>query len=42
MTGVCQGTNKLNSLDDDHARQHRTGAFHAQEPVSWAAFPLLR
>jgi rhamnogalacturonyl hydrolase YesR len=42
VTNVCEGTNKLNSLDYYLARQRRTGDFHAQETILWAASALLR
>jgi unsaturated rhamnogalacturonyl hydrolase len=42
MTQVCEGTNKLNSLDYYLERKRRTGDFHGQEPILWAASELLR
>ncbi len=42
MTNVCEGTNKLNSLDYYLNRKRRTGDFHGQEPILWAASALLR
>ena len=42
VTNVCEGTNKLNSLDYYLMRKRRTGDFHGQEPVLWAASELLR
>ena len=42
MTQVCEGTGKFNSLDYYLNRQRRTGDFHGQEPVLWAASALLR
>jgi len=42
VTNVCEGTNKLNSLDYYLARKRRTGDFHAQETILWAASSLLR
>ena len=42
MTQVCEGTNKLNSLDYYFERKRKTGDFHGQEPVLWAASALLR
>jgi len=41
-TGVCEGTNKLNSLDYYLQRRRRTGDFHGQAPILWAASALLR
>src|SRR6202522_3051014 len=42
VTNICEGTNKLNSLDYYLQRKRRTGDFHGQEPVLWAASELLR
>ena len=42
ITSVCEGTGKLNSLDYYYARKRRTGDFHGQAPVLWAASALLR
>jgi rhamnogalacturonyl hydrolase YesR len=42
MTQVCEGTNKLNSLDYYLERKRRTGDFHGQEPILWAASEFLR
>ncbi len=42
MTSVCEGTNKFNSLEYYLERKRRTGDFHGQEPVLWAASALLR
>jgi rhamnogalacturonyl hydrolase YesR len=41
-TNVCAGTNKTNSLDFYLARPRRTGDFHGQEAILWAASELLR
>jgi hypothetical protein len=41
VTNICEGTNKLNSLDYYLMRKRRTGDFHGQEPVLWAASELL-
>jgi rhamnogalacturonyl hydrolase YesR len=41
-TSVCEGTNKLNSLDYYLARGRKTGDFHGQAPILWAASALLR
>jgi rhamnogalacturonyl hydrolase YesR len=42
MTQVCEGTGKFNSLDYYFERNRKTGDFHGQEPVLWAASALLR
>ncbi|MGA2754941.1 MAG: glycoside hydrolase family 88 protein [Terracidiphilus sp.] len=42
MTQVCEGTGKFNSLDYYFERKRKTGDFHGQEPVLWAASALLR
>ena len=42
VTQVCEGTNKLNSLDYYLQRRRRTGDQHGQAPVMWAASALLR
>ena len=42
VTSICEGTNKLNSYDYYLARKRRTGDFHGQEPILWAASELLR
>jgi rhamnogalacturonyl hydrolase YesR len=42
MTSICEGTNKFNSLDYYLQRKRKTGDFHGQEPVLWAASALLR
>ena len=39
---VCEGTNKLNGLDFYLTRRRKTGDFHGQAPVLWAASELLR
>lgn len=41
VTSVCAGTNKENSLAYYLARPRRTGDFHGQAPVLWAARALL-
>jgi rhamnogalacturonyl hydrolase YesR len=41
-TSVCEGTNKLNSLDYYLARRRKTGDFHGQAPILWSASALLR
>jgi unsaturated rhamnogalacturonyl hydrolase len=42
VTSVCEGTNKLNDLTYYIMRRRRTGDFHGQAPVMWAATALLR
>lgn len=42
ITSVCEGTNKLNNLDYYLQRKRRTGDFHGQAPVLWAASALMR
>jgi unsaturated rhamnogalacturonyl hydrolase len=42
ITNVCEGTGKQNSLDYYLQRQRRTGDFHGEETVLWAASALLR
>ncbi len=42
VTNVCEGTGKKNSLDYYLARKRRTGDFHGQAPLLWAADALLR
>jgi rhamnogalacturonyl hydrolase YesR len=42
VTNICAGTNKFNSVDYYLQRPRRTGDFHGQEPVLWAASELLR
>jgi rhamnogalacturonyl hydrolase YesR len=41
VTNVCMGTNKQNSYDYYLARPRKTGDFHGQAPVMWAARALL-
>lgn len=41
VTNVCAGTNKENSYAYYMARPRRTGDFHGQAPVMWAARALL-
>jgi rhamnogalacturonyl hydrolase YesR len=41
VTNVCMGTNKENSLAYYLARPRKTGDFHGQAPVLWAARALL-
>ncbi|MGI4830552.1 MAG: glycoside hydrolase family 88/105 protein [Janthinobacterium lividum] len=42
LTSVCEGTGKLNNRAYYLARQRRTGDFHGQAPILWAASALLR
>ena len=42
ITNVCEGTGKQDSYDYYLARKRRTGDFHGQAPVLWAASALLR
>ncbi len=42
ITSVCEGTGKQNDFDYYMARKRRTGDFHGQAPVLWAASALLR
>jgi unsaturated rhamnogalacturonyl hydrolase len=42
ITNVCEGTGKQNSYDYYLARKRRTGDFHGQAPILWAASALLR
>jgi len=42
VTQVCEGTGKQNDLAYYLARKRRTGDFHGQAPVLWAASALLR
>lgn len=41
VTNICAGTNKENSYEYYMARPRRTGDFHGQAPVLWAARALL-
>lgn len=42
VTSVCEGTNKLNSLDYYLLRKRRTGDYHGQAPLMWTAAAMLR
>lgn len=42
VTNVCEGTNKFDSEEYYLERHRRTGDFHGQETVLWAASALLR
>jgi rhamnogalacturonyl hydrolase YesR len=41
-TQVCEGTNKKNDMQYYYDRRRRTGDFHGQAPMLWAASALLR
>jgi len=42
VTQVCEGTGKKDDLQYYYERKRRTGDFHGQAPVLWAASALLR
>ncbi len=42
VTNVCEGTDKRNDIAYYLARKRRTGDFHGQAPLMWAANALLR
>ena len=42
VTQVCEGTGKKDDLEYYYMRKRRTGDFHGQAPVMWAASALLR
>ena len=42
VTSVCEGTGKKDDLEYYLLRKRRTGDFHGQAPVLWAASALLR
>lgn len=42
VTNVCEGTNKENDVAYYLARRRRTGDFHGQAPILWAATALLQ
>ena len=42
VTQVCEGTSKKDDLGYYYERKRRTGDFHGQAPVMWAASALLR
>jgi unsaturated rhamnogalacturonyl hydrolase len=42
VTSVCEGTNKKDDLEYYLERKRRTGDFHGQAPILWAASALLR
>lgn len=42
VTVVCEGTNKVNDKEVYLLRKRKTGDFHGQAPVMWAAAALVR
>jgi rhamnogalacturonyl hydrolase YesR len=42
LTSVCEGTSKKNDAEYYLERRRRTGDFHGQAPILWAASALLR
>jgi unsaturated rhamnogalacturonyl hydrolase len=42
VTQVCEGTGKKDDLGYYLARRRRTGGFHGQAPVLWAAIAWVR
>jgi len=42
VTEICEGTSKKDDLEYYLERPRRTGDFHGQEPILWAASALLR
>lgn len=42
VTSVCEGTGKKNDLEYYFERRRRTGDYHGQAPILWAASALLR
>jgi rhamnogalacturonyl hydrolase YesR len=42
VTNVGEGTNKKNDLEYYLERKRKTGDYHGQAPVLWAASALLR
>ncbi len=42
LTSVCEGTNKINDRNFYLMRKRKTGDFHGQAPLLWAATALLR
>lgn len=41
VTQICEGTNKKDDMEYYYTRKRRTGDFHGQAPVLWAADALL-
>jgi rhamnogalacturonyl hydrolase YesR len=42
VTNVCEGTNKINDKEFYLLRKRKTGDFHGQAPLMWAATALVR
>jgi unsaturated rhamnogalacturonyl hydrolase len=42
VTSVCEGTSKKNDLEYYLERRRKTGDYHGQAPILWAATALLR
>ncbi len=42
VTNICEGTSKKDDLEYYLMRRRRTGDFHGQAPILWAASALLR
>jgi len=42
VTSVCEGTSKKNDLEYYLQRRRKTGDYHGQAPILWAAAALLR
>jgi len=42
VTGICEGTNEKSDLEYYLERERRTGDYHGQAPILWAASALLR
>jgi unsaturated rhamnogalacturonyl hydrolase len=42
VTSVCEGTGKKNDLEYYLERRRKTGDYHGQAPILWAAAALLR
>ncbi|MGA2170089.1 MAG: glycoside hydrolase family 88 protein [Terracidiphilus sp.] len=42
VTSVCEGTGKQNDLEYYLERKRKTGDYHGQAPILWAASALLR
>ena len=42
VTSVCEGTSKKDDLEYYYERRRKTGDYHGQAPILWAASALLR
>jgi unsaturated rhamnogalacturonyl hydrolase len=42
VTNVCEGTGKKNDLEYYLERKRKTGDYHGQAPILWAATAMLR